>query len=99
MCARKKSTLKKLLTLAECPSHPSESFASDTREANPALSPFHRPALTRTTDTCHTMVTRENRARENTEKHGLDDKLRQLYMGILALLDGHHTVNSRVRHH
>lgn len=46
MCARKKSTLKKLLTVAECPSHPSESFASDTREANPALSPFHRPALT-----------------------------------------------------
>lgn len=97
--AGKGSTLKELLTVAECPSHPSESFTSDTREANPALSPLDRPTLTRTTDTCHTMVTREDRARENTEKHGLDDKLRQLYMGLLALLDGHHRVNPRVRHH
>lgn len=69
-----KSTVKELLSVAECPSHPSESLTSDTREANPALSPFHLPTLTRTTDTCHTLVTWEDRGEENTEKHGPGDK-------------------------
>ena len=85
----KESALKEVFTVAECPSHPSESLTSDAVEANPALSPFHLPTLTRTTDTCHTSVTWEDRGEENTEKHGPGDKLRQLYMAILALQDGH----------
>lgn len=89
MWTGKKSALKELFTVAECPSHPSESLTSDAREANPALSLFHLPTLTRTTDTCHTSVTWEDRGEENTEKHGPGDKLRQLYMAILALQDGH----------
>lgn len=93
MCAGMESAVKERFTVAGCPSHPSESLTSDTREANPALSPFHLPTLTRTTDTCHTLVTWEDRGEENTEKHGPGDKLGQLYMGILALQDGHHRLN------
>ncbi len=75
MCAGKESDVKELFSVAECPSHPSESLTSDTREANPALSPFHLPTLTRITDTCHTLVTWEGKGDGNTEKHGPGDKL------------------------
>lgn len=64
MCAGKGSTVKELFSVAECPSHPSESLTSDTREANPAFSSFHLPTLTRTTGTCHTLVTWEDRGEE-----------------------------------
>lgn len=82
-----------LLSVAECPSHPSESLTSDTREANPALSPSHLPTRTRTTDTCHTLVTWEDSGEENTEKHCPGDKLGQFYIGIIALQDSHHRLN------
>lgn len=95
MCGRKESALKELFTVAECPTHPSESLTSDTGETNPALSPFYLPTLTRTTDTCHTLVTWDGRGKENTEKHGPGDKLRQLYMRIFALQDGHHSLNPK----
>ncbi len=45
----------------ECPSHPSESLTCDTSDANLALSLLHLPTLTRTTDTCHTFVSWEDR--------------------------------------
>lgn len=66
MCAGKESAVKEVFTVAECPSQPSESLPFDTMEANPAISPFHLPTLTRTTDTCHTLVTWEVRGEENT---------------------------------
>ena len=91
----KEDALKEVFTVAECPSHPSESLTPDTGAANSALSPFHLPTLTRTTDTCHTSVTGEDRIEEKAEKHGQGDKLGQLYMRILALQHGHHRVNPR----
>lgn len=90
---KKDSTSEELFTVAECPSHPSESLTSDTWKAYPALSLFHLPTQAHTTDTCHILVTGEDRVEANTEKHGPGDKLRELYMAILALQKAHHRVN------
>lgn len=72
---------KELFTVAECPSPPSESLTCDTSEANPALSPLHLSPLTHPADTCHTLVTWEDKGEENTVKHGPGDKLRRFLHG------------------
>lgn len=77
----KQSTSQELFTVAECPSHPSESLTSDTWKAYPALSLFHLPILAHTTDTCHILVTGEDRVEANTEKHGPSDKRREFLHG------------------
>lgn len=90
LCAGKWCILEEVCSVAECPSHPSESLTLDTREANSALFPLHLPTLTRSADTCHTTVTWEDCEEENTQQHNQGDKLGQLYMGIIVLQDGHH---------
>ena len=65
MCAGKESALKEKCSLLQnVLLTPSESLTSDTRETNPTLSPFHLPTLTRTTDTCHTLVPWEDGGEE-----------------------------------
>lgn len=91
----KGSTAVELLSVAECPSLPSESLTSDISVANPALSRSRPPTCT--TDTHTHVMTHSSylghlggREKDEIEKHGSGDKLGQLYMGTIGLQSSHY---------